>query len=118
MASNLSGGFFNTKKIMLNVHIQLCKSIGIDILVKKKLSHLQTISEKCSLLVWVPHNILNYLSIQNLLQKRSRQSIYLSIHKKIFILFFNFINDINMSIYIYLKTFLSNFYKYYFECTQ
>ena len=50
-----------------------------------------------SLLVWVPHNILNYLSIQKLPQMRSHQSIYLSnSHKKISILCFNFINNINI----------------------
>ena len=45
-----------------------------------------------SLLVRVPRNILNYLSIQNLPQMRSHQSIYLSNSHKKNILCFNFIN--------------------------
>ena len=54
-----------------------------------------------SLQVRVPHNILKYLTIQKLPQKRSRQSIYLSnSQQKIFILWFNFIKDLIICIYI------------------
>ena len=49
-----------------------------------------------SLLIGLPWNILNYLSIKKLPQKRSRQSMYLTnSHKKIHIIFL-FINNINI----------------------
>ena len=49
--------------------------------------------------------ILKYLSIQKLPQKRSHQSFYLSSsHKKIFILYFDFISNTNIC------TFSSNFF--------
>ena len=51
----------------------------------------------------VPRNILKYLSIYR-------------VHKKIFILCFNFITNIN-TYNTYLIIFLSNFYKHHFECT-
>ena len=57
-----------------------------------------------SLRVRVPLNILKYLSIQKLPQKRS--------HQKIFTLFFDFITNINICIYI-LKY---NIFEYNFEC--
>ena len=52
--------------------------------------------------VRVPHNILKYLSIQKLPQKRFHQSVYPSnSHKRIFILVlcFNFITNINICKY-------------------
>ena len=70
-----------------------------------------------SLQVRLPLTILKYLSIQKLPHKRSHQSIYLSnSHKKIFILCFNFIKNINTymnNIYIY-RYFLVIFH---FKCT-
>ena len=53
-----------------------------------------------SLQVRVPHNILKYLSIERLLQKRSHQSIHPSNSQKKHILCFNFITNINMYIII------------------
>ena len=53
-----------------------------------------------SLQVRVPHNILKYLSIERLLQKRSHQSIHPSNSQKKQILCFNFITNINMYIII------------------
>ena len=53
-----------------------------------------------SLQVRVPHNILKYLSIHKLPQKRSHQSIYPSNSQKKFILCFNFITNLNICKYI------------------
>ena len=71
-----------------------------------------------SLQVWVPHNILKYLSTQKLPQKRS-SSVYLSIEfrtTKIFILCFNLITNINICKYklknIFSVIFISIFLMY------
>ena len=59
-----------------------------------------------SLQVRVLHKILKYLSIQKLPQKRSHHSIYLlNSQKKIFILCFNFITNINKCKYIHKNIF-------------
>ena len=70
-----------------------------------------------SLQVGMPRNILKYLSIQKLTQKRSHLSIYLSNSKKKFILCFNSLTNIYICKYI-IYIFTSNFYEHYFECTQ
>ena len=81
-------------------------------------TNIQGISEKCTgAFKFVCRIIFWSIYLSKVCCKSGLISIAIyRIHKKIFILCFNFITNIEY-VNIYFKIFLSNLYKYHFECT-